>query len=212
MKRSFGSLPPAAVAILVLASLPWPPCRSRRWRRRWWRRWRRWWRRRPRVGRRRRWRRWRRAHAGGGGGGGARQNAQVNNSKADARTNNVRSTSVNNVNNVNVERNVNVNAATTIAATTAGTTTITRSPPRRRWGDGCRDLGDHRLDGAHRPAGLRAGELRRHGLPAMRRHLVCRRGRSSSWSIRRIDSRIASAECIRQSERQGQDRNCISSR
>ena len=46
---------------------------------------------------------------GGGGGGGARQNAQVNNSKADARTNNVRSGSVNNVNNVNVDRNVNVN-------------------------------------------------------------------------------------------------------
>lgn len=48
---------------------------------------------------------------GGGGGGGARQ---VNNSKADARTNNVRSTSTNNVNssrntNVNVNRNTNVN-------------------------------------------------------------------------------------------------------
>ena len=57
-----------------------------------------------------------RAAAGGGGGGahaaasgGARQQSQVNNSKADARTNNVRSTSVNNVNNVNVDRNVNVN-------------------------------------------------------------------------------------------------------
>ena len=52
-----------------------------------------------------------RAAGGGGGtqaaaGGGARQSAQVNNSSADARTNNVRSTSVNNV---NVERNVNVN-------------------------------------------------------------------------------------------------------
>jgi len=42
------------------------------------------------------------AHAGGGG---ARQNVQVNNSRADVRTNNVRSTSVNNV---NVNRNVNV--------------------------------------------------------------------------------------------------------
>ena len=41
-----------------------------------------------------------------GGGGGARQSAQVDNSRADARTNNVRSTSVNNV---NVERDVNVN-------------------------------------------------------------------------------------------------------
>jgi hypothetical protein len=49
------------------------------------------------------------ARAGGGAqaGGGARQ-AQVNNSRADARTNNVRSTSVNNV---NVDRNVNVNVS-----------------------------------------------------------------------------------------------------
>ena len=46
------------------------------------------------------------AARGGGGGGGARQSAQVDNSKADARTNNVRSSSVNNV---NVDRNVNVN-------------------------------------------------------------------------------------------------------
>jgi len=46
------------------------------------------------------------ARAGGGGGGGARQSAQVDNSRADTRTNNVRSTSVNNV---NVERDVNVN-------------------------------------------------------------------------------------------------------
>jgi hypothetical protein len=60
----------------------------------------------------------RRGGGGGGGGGGGnaraetnRQPAQVNNTKADARTNNVRSTSVNNVNNnnVNVNRNVNVN-------------------------------------------------------------------------------------------------------
>jgi hypothetical protein len=50
------------------------------------------------------------AHAGGGGG--VQRSAQVNNSRADVRTNNVRSTSVNNVNvnrNVNVDRNVNVN-------------------------------------------------------------------------------------------------------
>ena len=51
-----------------------------------------------------------RASAGGGGGGGQRQAAQVNDSRADARTTNVRSGSVNNVNNVNVNRNdVNVN-------------------------------------------------------------------------------------------------------
>ena len=49
-----------------------------------------------------------RASSGGGGGAGARQGAQVNNSSADSRTNNVRSTSVNNVNNVNVNRDVNI--------------------------------------------------------------------------------------------------------
>jgi len=52
------------------------------------------------------------ARAGGGANAGAaRQTAQVNNTPADARTNNVRSTSVNNVNNstnVNVNRNTNV--------------------------------------------------------------------------------------------------------
>ena len=49
------------------------------------------------------------AHAGGGGGGGGgRQNVQANNNRADVRTNNVRSTSVNNVN-VNRNTNVNVN-------------------------------------------------------------------------------------------------------
>jgi hypothetical protein len=58
--------------------------------------------------------------AGGGGGGGARpspstssgggakQSAQPNNSRADSRSNDVRSTSVNNTN-VNVNKNVNVN-------------------------------------------------------------------------------------------------------
>ena len=46
------------------------------------------------------------ARAAGAGGGAARQSAQIDNSKADARTNNVRSTSVNNV---NVDRDVNVN-------------------------------------------------------------------------------------------------------
>ena len=47
-----------------------------------------------------------RAAGGGGGQAAARQSAQVNNSRADPRTNNVRSGSVNNV---NVDRNVNVN-------------------------------------------------------------------------------------------------------
>jgi hypothetical protein len=55
------------------------------------------------------------ARAGGGGGGaaragGAKPKAQVDNSKRDVRTNNVRNTSVNNINNnVNVNKNVNVN-------------------------------------------------------------------------------------------------------
>jgi hypothetical protein len=49
------------------------------------------------------------AHAGGGGrggGGGGRKNVQANHNTADVRTNNVRNTSVNNV---NVKRNTNVN-------------------------------------------------------------------------------------------------------
>jgi hypothetical protein len=49
-----------------------------------------------------------RASGGGGGGGGAKQSVQPNNSKADSRSNDVRSTSVNNTN-VNVNKNVNVN-------------------------------------------------------------------------------------------------------
>lgn len=51
----------------------------------------------------------RRGGGGGGGGGGgaaARQGAEVSNSRADVRTSDVRSTSVNNV---NAQRNVNVN-------------------------------------------------------------------------------------------------------
>jgi hypothetical protein len=46
------------------------------------------------------------ARAAGAGSGAARQSAQIDNSKVDARANNVRSTSVNNV---NVDRDVNVN-------------------------------------------------------------------------------------------------------
>ncbi len=102
MKRSFGKLFPASLAALVLASFAIAPYADAA-----------------------------AARGGGGGGGGgaraagggggggaraagagggaARQNAQIDNSKADARTNNVRSTSVNNVNNVNVDRDVNVN-------------------------------------------------------------------------------------------------------
>ncbi len=56
----------------------------------------------------------RRGGGGGGGaaraGGGAKHKPQINNSRKDVRTNNVRNTSVNNVNNsVNVNKNVNVN-------------------------------------------------------------------------------------------------------
>jgi len=45
-------------------------------------------------------------HAGGGGGGKGKHNVQASNKRADVRTNNVRSKSVNNV---NVNKNVNVN-------------------------------------------------------------------------------------------------------
>ena len=142
------------------------PRGGRRWRRRWW--WR-WWRRCPR-----RWWWRRRPGAGAGRWRWRRRQARSTRNKADARTNNVRSTSVNNVNNVN-----NVNAqrqrqrrTAAAAATTAGTTTITRSRRPRRSARGRRDVGRHRLDGAHRAARLRAGQLRRHGLPAMRQHLV----------------------------------------
>ena len=92
MERSFGKLLPASLAALVLASFAMGPYAEpprlgaavgcSRGRRRW--------------GRSRCRRRWRRRQA----------KSKVNNSRADARTNNVRSTSVNNV---NVDRNVNVN-------------------------------------------------------------------------------------------------------
>ena len=95
MKRSFGKLLPASLAALVLASFAIAPYADAAA---------------ARGGGAR--------AAGGGGGGGARaagasgggggtrQSAQVDNSRADTRTNNVRSTSVNNV---NVDRDVNVN-------------------------------------------------------------------------------------------------------
>ena len=85
MKRSFSKFFLAHLTVLVLASLAMAPVAEAR---------------------------------GGGGGGGGRAgggggahagagNRQVNNARADVRTNNVRNTSVNNV---NVNRNVNVNA------------------------------------------------------------------------------------------------------
>lgn len=90
MKKSFGRLISAALAVFVLASFAVAPIAEA-----------------ARGG----------GERGGGGGaraggaqvergGGARQRTEVNNSRADVRTNNVRSTSVNNV---NVNRNVNVN-------------------------------------------------------------------------------------------------------
>src|SRR4029434_3120438 len=88
MKRSFGKLLPASLAALVLASFAMAAYADAA-----------------------------AARGGGGGGGGgaraagaggggARQSAQVDNSRADARTNNVRSSSVNNV---NVDRDGTVN-------------------------------------------------------------------------------------------------------
>jgi hypothetical protein len=95
MKRAFGKLLPASLAALVLASFAMAPDADA-------------------AAARGGGGGGARAAGGGGGaraggGGGARQSAQVDNSRADARTNNVRSTSVNNVNNVNVDRDVNVN-------------------------------------------------------------------------------------------------------
>jgi hypothetical protein len=76
MKTSISRLPVACVAAVVLASFLVAPIAEAQRR------------------------------GGGGGGGGARQSPQINNSRADVRTNDVRNTSVNNV---NVSRNVNVN-------------------------------------------------------------------------------------------------------
>jgi len=104
MKRSFGNLLPAAVAALILASFAMAPYADARGG--------------GGGGGGRGGGGGGGGHAAGGGGGGARsaqqagggggrQNAQqVNNNRADTRTNNVRNTSVNNV---NAERNVNVN-------------------------------------------------------------------------------------------------------
>ena len=91
MKRSFGKLLPASLAALVLASFAMAPYADAAA---------------ARGGGGGGGGGARAAGAAGGGGGGARQSAQVDNSRADTRTNNVRSTSVNNV---NVDRDVNVN-------------------------------------------------------------------------------------------------------
>jgi hypothetical protein len=86
MNRPFGKLMVAPLTVVLLAGLALAPVAS-----------------------------WgARGGGGGGGGGGARAgggapSVQANNSRADSRTNDVRSTSVNNVNNVNVSKNVNVN-------------------------------------------------------------------------------------------------------
>jgi hypothetical protein len=77
MKNSSRHLFLAPLAVLVLASLAWAPVAEA-------------------------------AGRGGGhqAGGGGKRNVQANHNRADVRTNNVRSTSVNNV---NVNKNVNVN-------------------------------------------------------------------------------------------------------
>jgi hypothetical protein len=86
MKRAFGKIAAAAVAILALASFAMAPMAEA-----------------AGGGR---------GGGGGGGGGhhagggGGRKNVQANHNKADVRTNHVRNTSVNNV---NVKRNTNVN-------------------------------------------------------------------------------------------------------
>ena len=130
-----------------------------------------------------RWRwRWRggganRASAGGAAGGNRAAGAQANNVNADKRTNEVRNTSVNNVNvnnnNVNVNKNVNVNVEGGGCCNNGWDNDyhpVATGRSRRR--DRGRDLGRHRIDGEHRAAQLRAGELQRHGLPAVRHYLV----------------------------------------
>ena len=63
--------------------------------------------------------------------------------------------------------------------------TTIRSRPQRRLRRRRRDFRRRGLDGAQRAPELRTGELRRHGLPAMRKHLVSapglavRRGQSA---------------------------------
>jgi hypothetical protein len=70
---------------------------------------------------------------GGGGGGGNREASgggggkQVDRSKADARSNNVRSTSANSVNNTNVNRNTNVNNTNVNRNTSVNNTSVNRN-------------------------------------------------------------------------------------
>jgi hypothetical protein len=85
MNKTFGKLPLASLILLVLASFALTPAAEARGAR------------------------------GGGGGGGARASAQPSMNRADARSTDVRSTSVNNVNSsrstsrdVNIDRDVNV--------------------------------------------------------------------------------------------------------
>ena len=89
-----------------------------------------------------------RGGGGGGGDGGARQGAQVNNSRADARSSDVRNTSVNNV---NASRDVNVNvdcsgrcggwdhpvaATAVVAGTAAAVGAAVATPPPSCYVDG----------------------------------------------------------------------------
>ena len=124
-----------------------------------------------------------RASAGGGGGGGGganraapaaqNKNVQASNVNADKRTNNVRNTSANNVNvnnnNVNVNKNVNVNVDNN--------------------GGCCNNGWDNDYHPLATAAQLRAGELRRHGLPAVRYYLVPVAG----TSVRRRQSALLKA-------------------
>ena len=77
---------------------------------------------------------------------------------------------MNNVNNVNVNRNVNVEGGCCNRRLGQRLSPGCDSGGGGRCG--CRDVRCGRLDGGGAPAGLRAGELRWHGLPAVRKHLV----------------------------------------
>ena len=95
---------------------------------------------------------------------------------ADKRTNNVRNTSANNVNvnnnNVNVNKNVNGNANGNNNNNCCNNGWDNDYHPLATAAAVTATVGGHRLDGAHRTGQLRSGELRRHGLSAVRQHLV----------------------------------------
>ena len=123
-----------------------------------------------------------------GGGGGGRQQAQVNNSQGrcphQQRPQHQRQQR---------QRRARTSTSMSTAGCCGGGWDNDYHPVARGRGGGrCRrrDVRRRRLDGAQRAAKLRAGELRRHGLSAVRKHLVSapgiavRRGQSAELIVR----------------------------